>query len=136
MPSLKGLAASIVVGDEALAEIVDEADQGQAGRSPTAIRYVQVSAGDEFGIRIRVEENCRLGRADGLRYLVSLDGIHGGNWLLLKNDELQNLPYEETADDMTVEKAGQCFFQKFEFSALNTGRQSPSMTASSTTNDK
>ena len=121
MAKLKGLGASIVVDDEALPEIVDEAAQDQNATSPTRTRYVQVAEGCDFGVKVWVTRAARLGSADGLEYTTTLDGVHKDTWVLTKDQELKALPFEDIDDGMLVEKAGQWLFQQFQFAKLQIG---------------
>ena len=124
MAKLTGLRASIVgVADEELPEFVDEAAQDQNATSPTTTRYVQVAEGSDFGIKIRVKKPLRIGNADGLGYTTILDGVYQESSILLKNDELKHLPFEDIDDGMLIEKAGQHLFHKFQFAKLRIGQE-------------
>ena len=121
MPKLKGLTVSIVVNGNELPEIADEEVEDCYGRKATSTRYVQVSEGDQFGIKIKVDKHYRVGKADGLEYNVSLDGIDTWGLVFGKDDELCNLPYEYTDHGRSKEREGQWFVQHYQFSKLRAG---------------
>jgi hypothetical protein len=121
MAKLKGLSASIVVDEEELAEIVDEEAQDEEEKRPTVTRYVQVAEGQQFAIDVAVNEVHSLGDADALQYDIFLDGDEKGSILLTKDAEMKDGSIEDTLMGIQVERNGQWFFQRFQFSKLRIG---------------
>lgn len=122
MPQFKHVGASVVVDGEELTEIVDESNLDNHDQDDIVTRYVQVSEGSHFGVKISIDNDYWREDPNTVLLEILLDGHEALDLVLHKDKDLNTDGLEQVMYGERVDVNGHSQFHKFQFSALKIGK--------------